>query len=145
MEDLSGYLNDDIGIVFSFVTKAFNALDAGKPFASIRRPDYASEVEQEFGPELMENAVVNGDEYREEISHYFRNWDKERVSEMDYLILQLALAEALTFPLIPTTVTINEYLNLAHVYGTHNSHSFINGILHEMFGNLKQEGRILGE
>ncbi|MDO5035910.1 MAG: transcription antitermination factor NusB [Porphyromonas sp.] len=144
LSGFSTYLNDDIPIVFTFVTKAFNAVTEEKPFAEVRRPAYGSEDEERFGYDLLEAAIRGGEEYRERISHYFKNWDRERVSEMDYLILQLAMAEAIKFPLIPTTVTINEYLNLTHYYSAPHSHAFINGILHELFEDLKEEGTILG-
>lgn len=145
LEDTNTFLNDDIGIVFTFVTKAYNGLKSDVPFSDQLKPAFASEEDEDFGPVLIEQAILNGSEYRDLISKYFKNWDKERVSEMDYIIMQLAVTEAVHFPLIPTRVTINEYLNLAHYYSSPNSNSYINGILHELFGDLKKEGRIVGE
>lgn len=145
IEEISTYLNDDISTIFTFVTKVFNAISEEKHFSEILKPAFASDDDQDFGPTLLRNAIEHGTEYRELISKYFKNWDKERVSEIDYIIMQLALTEAIQFPTIATRVTINEYLNLAHYYSAANSHIFINGILHELFSDLKEQGRILGE
>lgn len=145
IEETSTYLNDDIGIVFTFVTKAFNAISEEKTFSEVLKPPFVNEADEDFGPILIEQSIINGDDYRELISNYFKNWDKERVSEMDYIIMQLALTEAIHFPTIATRITINEYLNLAHYYSAPNSYTFINGILHELFTDLKKEGRIMGE
>ncbi len=145
LEDSNTFRNDDIGIVFTFVTKAYNSLSDDKPYSEHLKPQYASEDDEDFGPILLEQAIVHGDEYRELISKYFKNWDKERVSEIDFIIMQLAVTEAIHFPQIATKVTINEYLNMAHYYSSEISHTFINGILHELFTELKKKGEILGE
>ncbi|MBR8785469.1 Transcription antitermination protein NusB [Porphyromonas levii] len=145
LEDSNTFRNDDIAIIFTFVTKAYNSISDEKPYSKHLKPQYSSEEDEDFGPVLLEQAIVHGDEYRERISKYFKNWDKERVSEMDYIIMQLAVTEAIHFPQIATRVTINEYLNMAHYYSSENSYTFINGILHELFTELKAEGKILGE
>lgn len=145
LEDSNTFRNDDIGIVFTFVTKAYNGINETELYGEHLKPQYTSEEDEDFGPVLLEQAIIHGEEYRDLISQYFKNWDKERVSEMDYIIMQLAVTEAIHFPEIATKVTINEYLNLAHYYSSEISHTFINGILHELFTKLKEEGRILGE
>lgn len=144
LEDSNTFRNDDIGIVFTFVTKVFNGISKDKPFSEQLKPAYASAEDMDFGPALLEGAIIDGSEQRELLSKYFKNWDKERTSEMDYIIMQLAVTEATKFPQIPTKITINEYLNLAHYYSSEVSHIFINGILHELFTDLKKEGKILG-
>ncbi len=145
IENSSPYLNDDIDVVFTFVPKVYNSVSADKSYGSQIKPQYTSEEDEAFGPGLLTKAIEHKEEYRDIISRYFKNWDRDRVSEIDYIILQLALTEAIGYPAISTRVTINEYLNLARYYSAPNSTSFINGILHEMITQLKQEGRILGE
>lgn len=145
LEESNTFRNDDIGIVFTFATKAYNNINNELPYGNQLKPQYTNEEDEDFGPTLLEQAIVHGVEYRERISNYFKNWDKERVSEMDYIIMQLAMTEAIHFPTIATKITINEYLNLAHYYSSETSHTFINGILHELFTDLKSEGKILGD
>ncbi|MDO4770850.1 transcription antitermination factor NusB [Porphyromonas sp.] len=145
LENISVYVNDDIDIVYTFVTKLFNGVTKEKSFSALIKPPYMGEAEEKFGPELLAKAMKHKDEYRDIISRYFKNWDRDRVSEMDFIILQLALTEAIAFPSIATRVTINEYLNLARYYSSPKSTTFINGILHGMMLDLKKQGVILGE
>jgi N utilization substance protein B len=54
----------------------------------------------------------------------------------------MALCELLYFPYIPVKVSINEYLELAKLYSTPQSHSFINGILDKTQSELKKLNKI---
>ena len=64
---------------------------------------------------------------------------------MDVIIMQIALAEILEFPSIPLSVSINEYLDIAKVYSTPRSASYINGLLDNAVTKLRAEGIILKE
>ena len=139
LTELTPYLNDDIRVVFTFVTKFVNALDSSKPLDANVKPKYADQEVQMFGPELLRESLEKGTEYRELTAGYLKNWDKGRVSEIDYIIMQMAVAEAVRYPLMPITIIINEYLNLAHYYSSANSHVYINGILNEMLKDLKEQ------
>jgi ABC-type dipeptide/oligopeptide/nickel transport system permease subunit len=48
---------------------------------------------------------------------------------MDIVFMQIAIAEMLTFPNIPVSVTINEYVDFAKLYSTPKSGGYINGML----------------
>ncbi len=61
---------------------------------------------------------------------------------MDFLILEMAITEAVEFSFIPTKVTINEYLEIAKSYSTEKSRIFINGLLDKIFKHLKQTEKI---
>ena len=58
-----------------------------------------------------------------------RNWDFSRLAYMDVVIMQIAIAEMMTFPNIPISVTINEFVDLAKLYSTSKSGGYINGML----------------
>lgn len=124
--------------VLSFVTKAFNAISEEKLFSEIRRKPYASSQDEAFGIQLLRNAIEKKELYREWVARYFVEWDADRVSRVDYLILQLAVTEAELFPDTPTRVILNEYLNLAHLFSSEQSHVFINGILHPLLQDLRE-------
>ena len=64
------------------------------------------------------------------------NWDKERIAEIDMIILKMGIAEFLYFPSIPVKVTINEYLEVSKEYSTPKSSLFINGILDKFVKEL---------
>lgn len=145
LENADAYITDaDLPVIFSFVTKFYNGLSEEKSVSDLLRPKFVSKGDADFGPTLLRKTIEHNKEYRESISDYFKDWDADRVSDIDYLLLQMALAEAVHFPTIATTVTINEYLNLAHAFSSDNSYVFINGILFKLFEDLKEQGKILG-
>ena len=62
---------------------------------------------------------------------------------MDVVIMQIAIAEMLTFPNIPVSVTINEYVELAKLYSTHRSGGYINGMLDTIARGLITHGLMM--
>ncbi|HRF93216.1 MAG TPA: transcription antitermination protein NusB, partial [Bacteroides graminisolvens] len=91
---------------------------------------------------LFRRTILNGDYYRHLISDNTRNWDLDRVAFMDVVIMQCALAEILSFPNIPISVSLNEYVEIAKLYSTAKSGSFINGTLDGIVNQLKKEGKL---
>jgi N utilization substance protein B len=61
---------------------------------------------------------------------------------MDVVIMQIAIAEMMTFPNIPVSVTINEYVDLAKLYSTHKSGGYINGMLDAIARYLIASGKM---
>lgn len=80
--------------------------------------------------------------HRELISSNTRNWEVERLPLTDRIILEMSIAELLSFPNIPVKVTINEYIELAKTYSTPKSRNFINGILDVIAKELVESGEI---
>ena len=72
-----------------------------------------------------------------------KNWEFSRLAFMDVVLMQVALAEILTFPSIPLNVTFNEYLDLAKVYSTPRSAAYINGMLDHIVKQLREEKKLL--
>ena len=56
-------------------------------------------------------------------------WDTTRMGKVDLAILRLALFEILYDDKVPTSVAINEAVEIAKKFGQDESPSFINGIL----------------
>jgi N utilization substance protein B len=82
------------------------------------------------------------DKHRELIASNTRNWEVERLPLTDRIILEMSIAELISFPNIPVKVTINEYIELAKNYSTPKSRQFINGILDVIAKELKDSGDI---
>jgi N utilization substance protein B len=61
---------------------------------------------------------------------------------IDLLFMKMALCELMYFSQIPVKVTINEYLELAKLYSTPQSHGFINGLLDKIQIDLQKSGRV---
>ena len=71
------------------------------------------------------------------------NWDFSRLAYMDVVIMQIAIAELMTFPSIPVSVTINEFVDIAKLYSTPKSGSYINGMLDGIARHLIDTGRLM--
>ena len=76
------------------------------------------------------------------MSEASRNWDFSRLAYMDVVIMQIAIAEMVTFPNIPISVSINEYVELAKLYSTRKSGGYINGMLDSIARHLIDTGRL---
>lgn len=57
------------------------------------------------------------------------NWRPERMASVDRNILRLGIYELLWCTEVPSTVTINEMIELAKAFGSDTSAAFTNGIL----------------
>jgi N utilization substance protein B len=80
--------------------------------------------------------------HKDLIANNTRNWEVDRLPLTDRIILEMAIAELLSFPNIPVKVTINEYIELAKNYSTPKSRQFINGILDVISKELKDSGAV---
>lgn len=100
------------------------------------------EDDKDFIETLYNTATDLKPHHRELISNNTRNWEVERLPLTDRIILEMAIAELLSFPNIPVKVTINEYIELAKTYSTPKSRNFINGILDVIAKELKDSGEI---
>lgn len=116
LEEQSLYWNDDKGIVDTFVLKTIKRFTEKSNSKQELLPEYDSEDDKDFARKLFRAAIMNSDEYQRYMSEASRNWDFSRLAYMDVVIMQIALAEILTFPSIPVSVSINEYVDLAKQY-----------------------------
>jgi transcription antitermination protein NusB len=142
LEEESIYWNDDLDLVVAMVLKTLKGFSEKSDEFQLLLPMYKDIEDEQFSKELFRKAVINHDELRKCIDSYASNWDLERIAFMDILIMQLALAEFLYFPSIPTKVTLNEYIELSKYYSTDKSRNFINGILDKSLKELRLEGKI---
>ena len=142
LEDQSLYWNDDKEIVDTFVLKTIKRFDEKNGAKQELLPEFKDEDDQDFARRLFRRTILNADYYRHLISENTRNWDLDRVAFMDVIIMQIALAEILSFPNIPVSVTLNEYVEIAKLYSTPKSGSFINGTLDGIVNVLKKENKL---
>lgn len=129
LEEKSLYWNDDKEIVDTFVIKTIKRFDPDKKSEQELLPEYKNEEDREFAVKLFRATILNADTYQRYMSETSRNWDFSRLAYMDVVIMQIAIAEMLTFPNVPISVTINEYVELAKLYSTPRSGGYINGML----------------
>ena len=142
LEDQSLYWNDDKEIVDTFVLKTIKRFDEKNGAKQELLPEFKDEEDQDFARRLFRRSILNADYYRHLISENTKNWDLDRVAFMDVVIMQIALAEILSFPNIPVSVSLNEYVEIAKLYSTPKSGGFINGTLDGIVNSLKKENKL---
>lgn len=140
IEEQSLYWNDDKYVVDTFVQKTIRRFEEENGEKQELLEEYRNEDDKRFAIELFRNAIDNCEEYRRYIAEASLNWDISRLSTMDIILLQIAIAEMLNFPEIAVHVTINEYIELAKVYSTPKSAGYINGILDTIARKLNENG-----
>lgn len=90
--------------------------------------DPESEIRM-FSEELVKGAYKHSAKINGLIAQCAKNWTIERMAVVDRNVLRLAIYEILYRMDIPTSVSINEAIELAKKYGTDESGAFVNGIL----------------
>lgn len=143
LEEMDLYWNDDKVIVDTFVLKTINRFSAESTDDQPLMPEYRDESDQEFALRLLQKAIANKDYYYDLIASTTRKWDINRVALMDRIILQLALAEIISFPGIPVSVSINEYVEIAKMYSTSKSGKYINATLDNIAKRLIKENKLI--
>lgn len=136
------YWNDDLDIVITFVIKTIKRFEEAKGADQELLPMFKDNDDKLFALKLFRASIQNGEEYRQMITSSVKNWELERLAMMDLIILQIALAEILEVEEIPLNVSFNEYIDLAKVFSTEKSGTFINGTLDHLVQQLKKDNKL---
>ncbi len=143
LEDKSIFWNDDLDLCASMVIKTIKTIreeDDDVELLPLWRED---EDDRQFMETLFQNTLGQAGENEELITSAAANWDLERIALIDRILMKMALAEARSFESIPLKVTLNEYIELSKYYSTEKSSGFINGILDQLFNEMKADKRIV--
>ncbi|MDR1115997.1 MAG: transcription antitermination factor NusB [Tannerella sp.] len=143
LEEKCIYWNEDIDIIESFVMKTIKRFDEKTGNGQELIPMFNNNDDYDYVIKLFRQTLLHGDEYRAHIDKHMKNWESERVANMDLIIMQVALAEMMNFPTIPVSVTLNEYIDAAKYYSTPKSGIFINGVLDSIIEELKKDKLLL--
>jgi transcription antitermination protein NusB len=82
-----------------------------------------------FAQGLLRGVEENQDDIDATIERLSQHWTLSRMPLVDRNILRIAVFELLHEESIPSSVTINEAVEMAKVYGGEDSSKFVNGIL----------------
>lgn len=138
------YDNGNTEIVKAFVLKTMRRATEGEDIDSLILPQYRDEDDERFALHLLRQAILNYDKHADYIAKHLSDaWQEERLADLDRLLMHLAVTEFLYCPSIPTSISINEYVELAKHYSTPKSSAFVNGILDAIAQELKQTKQIL--
>lgn len=143
LEEHSLYWNDDKDIIDSFVLKTIKRFDVASDGSTPLLPDYDSDADHDFALQLFHTTLQRADEIRELIRESSKNWEFQRLTFMDLIIMQTALAEILTFSTIPLSVSISEYVGIAQAYSTPRSYVYVNGVVDTVAKRLRSEGLLM--
>jgi N utilization substance protein B len=103
--------------------------------ATIKGRDIATVVNQlplrpdSYTIELLTSAEKNLATANALISQFAIDWPIERIAIVDRLVMTLAIGELLLEEAPPKAVVLDEAVELAKVYSTDGSPSFVNGVL----------------
>jgi len=133
---------DDFPIVNTFLLKRLRKSSAVVKEGFFLPRLLKDEQDMVYANTLLVKTLLNNAELEKEIQGKTPNWDKDRIAEIDHILLKMAICELLNFPTIPEKVTINEYLEIAKEYSTPKSSIFINGILDKLIKEYKKTGKM---
>lgn len=134
---------EDKEVVKGLVEKTVKSFDPEKdPRISLHTLSLNWDDDRDFMEKLFNQAAELSQEHKDLIANNTRNWEVDRLPLTDRIVLQMSIAELITFPNIPVKVTINEYIELAKNYSTPKSRQFINGILDVIANELKNKGAV---
>lgn len=142
LEEQSIYWNDDLDIVITFVIKTIKRFEPSTGADQPLLPMYKDETDKGYASNLFRGTILHGVQYRALIEEATKNWELERLAIMDLLILQVALTEIMEIEGIPVNVSLNEYIDIAKVYSTQKSGTFVNGILDQVVTTLREQQKL---
>ena len=145
LESISLYWNDDKETVDTFVLKTIKRFEEKNGPRQPLMEEFRDEEDRDYAVKLLRRTILNESEYRTLMESHSQNWDKDRIAFMDRVIMTTAIAEMLSFPAIPVSVTINEYVEIAKYYSTSKSGGFINGVLDAIAKELMGNGKLMKE
>jgi N utilization substance protein B len=143
LEEESIFWLDDLDLASSMVIKTIKSINEEDDDVEVLKLWREDDDDKDFMEGLFTQTLAQGKVNEELIKEGAQNWELERIALTDRILMKMAIAEAKTFPSIPLKVTLNEYIELSKYYSTEKSHSFINGILDQLFTKLVESGDIV--
>jgi N utilization substance protein B len=133
---------EDKSVVKNMALKTLKAIEEQGEEAKLMQLSQNWEDDRDFYKELFDLTIEHDDEYTQIIAEKTKNWDINRITPVDVILLKMAMTEMIHFPSIPVKVSINEYIEVCKTYGTPKSKEFINGLLETISKELEAKGKI---
>ena len=124
------------------IAKTLKSIEEGDSDFELTEMSYNWEEDKEFFEMIFEKTLDEEAKYEDMIAQKAKNWDIDRISETDKILLEMAIQEMINFPAIPVKVTINEYIEISKKYSTPKSKQFVNGVLDVIAVDLQEQGVI---
>jgi N utilization substance protein B len=143
LEEQSIYWTEDFEFVVNVLLKSLRTMKKSDEESALLSKTYKNDDDREFAYNLLKAVMQHHDDYVDLIDDYTKNWELERIMQVDILLMEMALAELITMPSIPIKVTLDEYIELSKFYSSSKSKVFINGVLDKLIADLKEKGEIV--
>jgi N utilization substance protein B len=138
LEEKDIYWINDIDFIIKKIVGFIDRIQEGKSETLVFPPVYKKDDDRTFARDLLMKAILNRKNYEEIIEKQIVNWDIERVTRTDRLILLMAITEVIGFSSIPIKVTINEYIEISKMYSSPKNAKFVNGVLDKTINYLRE-------
>jgi N utilization substance protein B len=99
----------------------------------------AADEVRDFANDLVTGVISHLDEIDERIRLRTEHWRIPRMAVVDRNLLRLAVYEFVYQPHTPKTVAINEALEIARRFSTHEATQFVNGILDAIKRDMEEK------
>lgn len=133
---------DDLPTINTTILKLLRKSKLNKPEVHFVPALYRDIDDRDFAISLFKKTILNSSALNEEIERKTQNWDTDRIADVDFVLLKMAICELKEFPSIPVKVTINEYLEIAKEYSTPKSSIFINGVLDKLVKEYQESNKL---
>ncbi len=115
LENNSIYWNDDFFSVQLLLNKMINEFsEKSKKSYFLRIKTFKNAEDENFAKKLFSKTIKLKEKNNSIIHELAKNWDIERISSLDSILLQLAITEMTQFESIPYKVSINEYIEITN-------------------------------
>jgi len=148
-EEISVYWANDIDIANYCALKIIGSLTAKQDnlqsLPELYNTDGKDDPDEDkkYMIRLFHKTILRSKSYEQLIEEKASNWELNRITLMDIILLKMGLTELTEFPSIPIKVTMNEIIEMAKIYSTPKSRVFINGVLDKLINDLKESGQIV--
>ncbi len=137
LEEESIYWIDNVDHVLLAVTITIERFNIGDNMNKKLLKKFKNHDDEDFAFKLLHLPILKNDVYTEVIKSNVINWDFDRISKIDKIILTMAIVELMEFSGIPIKVSLNEYIELSKIYGIpKKSSNFVNGLLDKIVSDL---------
>jgi N utilization substance protein B len=139
LEEKNIHWTDDSFVAFNSVIRNFETFDGKFKLMPLLKDE---EDDKNFVSILFKKTILYTKQYEDLIQTHTKNWELERIANMDVLLMKMAIAEIIHLPNIPIKVSLNEYIDISKEYSTPNSKTFVNGVLDKIIADLKRNDQI---
>lgn len=126
-----------VGVLCGLYAAAIGNEDPTKILNDIYAREAYDKTSKKFMHLLFMEAIYQVDICDELINRYLQNWEFSRIALLDKQIMRMAITEMLFINDVPPKVAISEAIEIAKVFSTAESSSFVNGILDAVYKQSK--------